>query len=438
MIENDEDAATGLLNRRAFLREVAELKQQNASTRYRGCLLILQFPVIKSLKAAGKPDDPGDDAIRHLLAVLETRTRTRDSVGRVARHSLCILLRGCQPPNAVIVADQYAALLRDIVISDNGKQLPMQLRYRVVSLDKEEQNSISGATRVVLGPPVDVNTRLTHQFEVTGNKVDFAVSKVVSLNSARAGKKLAQGQHDNANTGSGSLPHKSGKVLQLGIKNQNQFWRMRPGMLLLRKPLVCCHRLQAVGRHETGQSLRTMPFFTSILNALALNRGEVRPRIESQIILPVDSVQIDADFPQWVADSCKQLRVAPSDICLSLDVDSLALNLRRVGPLLRQLNHSGIRLMLEGASSASQLKMAQRIAQFDYLYLSGRAITDSLTQVNDRVQLDALIDEAKAGHCEICAGGMDSTAVVTHALAMRVDIGFGRECGPSAAFPTDI
>ena len=436
MIESDEDAATGLLNRRAFVREVMELRQQGARTRYLGCLLVLQFPVIKSLEITGKPDDPGDDAMRHLLAVLETRTRTRDPMGRIARHSLCILLRGCLTHNAMVVADQYAALLRDIVISVNDKQFPMQLRYRVVSLDKREQRAVCGATRIIYGPPIDQDTKLSHQLEVTGNKVDFAVSKVVSLNSARAEKKQTTARSEGSETG---MPNrKKGQVLRLGMKNQTHSWRMRPGMLLLRKPLVCCHRLQGVGVGETAQNLQMLPLFASMLNALALNRGEARPRIESQIILPIIPGQIDADFPQWVADRCKQLRVAPSDICLSLEVDSLALDLRRAGPLLRQLNNKGIRLMLEGPSSASQFRMTQKIAQFDYLYVSGRAMTDSLSRLDERVRLSALIDEARAGHCEICAGGVDSAAMIEHGLAMKVDIGFGRGCGASTAFPMNV
>lgn len=190
-----------------------------------------------------------------------------------------------------------------------------------------------------------------------------------------------------------------------------------------------------MGVVRTDESLRHMDLFASLLAALALDNKQTRPVIESQLILQVEASQIDQQFPQWLSARCKQMRVSPSDICLSLSVESLSKDLRTVSPILRQFNRHGIRLMLEGVASSNQFRMMQNIAHFDYLYVSGRAINDSFTKLSERMELEAIIAVAREHHCEICSGGVDSQVMLAHALAMNIEIGFGRECGASIAFP---
>ena len=431
------DSATGLLSRQAFLEEVREAHRLMPQRLRRGCLLILHFSVIQSLTATVRDDDASaviaDDALRHLLAIVEKRVRTRDTLGRISRHSLCILLKGCKESDAVVVADQYAALLGDIVVTERERQLPMDMRYRIVPLDARGSRPRQGVSRLIVAPALQGNARLSKQFDVAGNTVDLSSSKVVSLNALRVDKSSSSQIDRTVDANVVGM----NSVLEVGERDNAQSWRLRPGMLLQRKPLVCCFRLQPVGVAKMGGSLQNTDLFASILTALGLSSRETRPLVESQLILPVHSSQIDPQFSQWLADRCKQMRVAPSDICLSINIDTLSATLRNVGPILRQLNRNGIRLMLEGARSSSQLRMIKNVAQFDYLYISGRTLNDSLTKSDLRVELESIITEAREQQCEICAGGIDSAAMFNHALVMQIEIGFGRQCGASTAFPDD-
>lgn len=433
--DEQRDAATGLLSRQAFLDEVREVHRLMPQRLRRGCLLILQFPVIQSLGAGVDNDesstDRADDALCHLLAIVEKRVRTRDTIGRISPHSLCILLKGCKESDAVVVADQYAVLLRDIVISDGKRQLPLDLRYRIVPLDARGSRPRQGVSRLIVAPALQDNARLSKQFDVAGNTVDLSSSKVVSLNAIRDDKSASRQGHDSVDA---ALPG-SGSVLEVGARDSAQSWRLRPGMLIQRKPLICCFRLQPVGVVKMGGSLQNTDLLASMLTALGMSDKEKRPIIESQLILPVQASQIDAQFASWLAAQCKQMRVSPSDICLSLSVESLSATLRSVAPILRQLNRNGVRLMLEGAGSSSQFRMIKNVAQFDYLHVSGRTLNDSYTKVSLRVELESIITEAREQQCEISAGGIDSVAMLNHALAMKVEIGFGRQCGASTSFP---
>ncbi|MFK7992553.1 MAG: EAL domain-containing protein [Granulosicoccus sp.] len=435
--KGDRDPATGLLSRQAFLEEVREAHRLMPLRLNRGCLLILHFPVIQSMVTGGSADelsaDSADDAMLHLLAIVETRVRTRDTLGRISRHSLCILLKGCNESDAIIVADQYAALLRDIVVKSGKKYMPMDMRYRIVPLDSRGKRSRQGVSRLVVAPPIDNFSTLSKQIDVAGNIVDLSSSKVVSLNAMRTVK---PDSHPGCPVDDPAHTLKN-SVLDLGGRDRAHAWRLRPGMLVQRKPLVCCHRLQPMGIVNTANRLQDTDLFISMLTALGLSSPEKRPIVESQLILPVQANQIQPEFPQWLAERCKQMRVAPSDICLSFSVDSLAPKLRNIAPILRQLNSNGIRLMLEGAASANQFRMMKNVAQFDSLFISGRTLNDSLTKIAMRVELEAVITEAREHQCEICAGGIDSAAMLIHATTMQIEIGFGRQCGASTAFPEE-
>ena len=435
-VSDARDPATGLLNRRAFLKEVHEIQRSTPARLRRGCLLILNYPVLQLLADGDEGQEAVDDALRHLLAIVETRVRTRDTLGRIAPHSLCLLLKGCREPDAVVVADQYVALLRDVVVQCAGRQLPLDLRYRIVSLDAPGSKPRQGVSRLVVAPALPDHTTLAKQIEVAGNRVDLSTSKVVSLNAARAiRKELGAGSETDEKAGTDSGGTDSAIVLEVGSRDSAQSWRLRPGMLIGRKPLICCFRLQPMGVAHMSGSLQRTDLFSSVLAALALDNKQTRPVVESQLIVPILANQIDIKFAQSVSALCQQMRVSPSDICLSLNIESLSKELRTVSPVLRQLNRVGIRLMLEGVLSASQFRMMKNVAQFDYLHVSGRKLQDSLVTVSERVELQSIIDVAREQQCEICSGGIDSQVLLNHALAMKIEIGFGRECGASIAFP---
>jgi EAL domain-containing protein (putative c-di-GMP-specific phosphodiesterase class I) len=91
--------------------------------------------------------------------------------------------------------------------------------------------------------------------------------------------------------------------------------------------------------------------------------------------------------------------------------------------------------MIEGIDGALQLKSLFKLANFDYLYISGRALNDSKSQPLVRQEIEAMLQLADAKHCEVCSEGVDTPAMLEHATSLGVDIGFGRACGKSVPFP---
>jgi len=428
--ESTLDPATGLLHRAAFLKEVRDAQAGSQNSQLRGCLLILHFPGLLDV-AQNEGSTASVLTLKNILAIIETRLRRRDTLGRIGAQSLCLLLRQCRESDAVVIADQYEALLNDVAFDEKLQQALAGFHYRVVALDTTGRQSRSADDS-------DVNARALSEAAVllstieSFTQVDLSdPGELLSIEPTTTEQReslvldtLAEGaaaDAESANNGKTELSAQS--------------WRLKPGHLLNLQLLATCYRIQPVGFANTNQPLPENPMFDAALNALALNLKQARPAIESQLILPVDASQLTNEASYWLKDRCRRQRVAPSDICLLLSVESVSRDLRTCMPVLRRLNRQGIRLMLEGVSSAPQFTALQNLAGFDYVWVSAKALQGSILDIRKRHELEALVDAAHAQHREVCVAGIDSQALLEHAQALRIDIGFGRMCGRSLPFP---
>ena len=423
------DPVTGLLNRAAFLKEVRQARAASNSSQRRGCLLILHFPGLVEV-AENEGPDVASHSLKNLLAIIETRLRGRDTLGRIGAQSLCLLLRQCKESDALIIADQYEGLLNDVTLDDKIQRSLAGFHYRIVAMDTNNRHSRTS-------DPGEVNARALSEAALllstiqSFTQVDLsAPGELVPLEPTTTEQReslvmdtLAQGAaaQDSTNNDKAELSAQS--------------WRLKPGHLLNAQFLATCYRVQPVGFAKTDLPLAENPMFHAALDALALNLKQARPAIESQLILPVDATQLTNEASFWLKERCKRQRIAPSDICLLLSVESVSRDLRTCMPILRRLNRQGIRLMLEGVSSAPQFTALQNLAGFDYLLISAKTLQGSILDIRKRQELDALVDSAHAQHREVCAAGVDSQALLEHARQLRIDIGFGRICGRSLPFP---
>lgn len=426
MVDDSETEPTsGPLNRQAFVRALRSTQETLPESKHRGCLLVFRFPILQKL-AESQGEDALDDALGHLLAIIETRLRSRDTLGRISLNSVCVLLKQCRVSDAIVVADQYVSLLKDIVINVGGRQRALDIRYRVVPLDLVVNRAGQGASSLIRSADVSVAGSLQKQIQVSTNHVDLSQSKIVSLRDMRQPQLAAQSEPVRVVRVPDAAP-----MAQLPISS----WRLKPGMLINRNCLVCCFRLQQVGQRAAPMTLQQSSVFTAVLRALSLDKSNTRPMVESQIILPVLLEQIDVGFPEWVAERCDQMRVAPSDICLSFNDRDLMIGLKDKSAVLRQLKRRGLKLMIEGVQSAMRFSTIQALVDIDYLYFSGRMLNDAIGQAQARQDLEELISVAGARHCEICSAGVDTPRLIKYAQALNIEIGFGKLCGRSLPFP---
>lgn len=423
------DPVTGLLHRAAFLQEVRDAQTGEKKNKRRGSLLILHFPGLLNV-AQDEGPNVATTALKNLLAIIETRLRRRDTFGRIGEQSLCLLLRNCKESDALVIADQYEALLNDVAFDETLQRALAGFHYRVVALDTNN-------THLPMSDNEDVNARALSEASVLLSTIQSftqadlsAPGELVAIEPTTTEQRESLVMDTLAQSPAGSdSPDKDTAELSA------QSWRLKPGHLLNSQLLATCYRMQPVGFANTNQPLPENPMFNAALDALALNLKQARPAIESQLILPVDATQLTNEASFWLKERCRRQRIAPSDICLLLSVESVSKDLRTCMPILRRLNRQGIRLMLEGVNSAPQFTALQNLAGFDYLWISAKALQGSILDVRKRQELEALVEAAHGQHREVCAAGIDSQALLEHAQVLRIDIGFGRMCGRSLPFP---
>ncbi len=431
--DSTRDPSTGLLHRAAFLAEVRASQSKASSQVRRGCLLILHFPVLKEIASQGG-NTAAVEALHHLLGVVETRLRSRDTLGRIGEHSLCILLRQCLEANALIIADQYVALLRDVVIDTGGFRAPMDLLYRVVALDARGNRPRQGLSRLVKAPAISDTSRLLSSLSQQSRALDTEANKIIPFKRhSSAGSSVSHSADKHTPARVTRLPDTT--VLPIQLISEQQASRLKPGLMLKHRPLVCCYRMHPVSTAPSGESLQTNKQIHAALGMLSLAFERTKPLVDNQIIVTIDAAQLSIQSASWLRDQCRELRITTSDVCLAVHVDSLNHELRARLPALRRLNRLGIRVMLEGLRSAVQFAALKNLAVFDYLMISGRMVHASMDTVRIRQEMAILIEQARAQRCEICATGIDSPVLLSHAQSMDIDIGFGRQCGKSLPFP---
>ena len=415
--DSTKDRATGLLHREAFLAEVRKSQSNGFEQVRRGCLLILHFPVLKYIVAKGGEEE-AITALLNLLGIIETRLRSRDTIGRIGRHSLCIHLNKCAEPDAMMIADQYAALLREVVLEFNGNRAPMDLHYRIVPLDWRGRRPRQGVSRIIKAQ--DDAAHLAEAIHTLGSASQVKSADVVPLVSNRPGANVATVE--------------SGKDDAM-IYNARQSYRLKPGVLLKHNSIVGCYRIVPVGIVQEQTPLQQCTMLSESLVALAYTSLNGKRKIETPLVIRLTSSQLDNGSALWLKDQCRVLRVAPADVCLAFSIDSISRNLRTSLPALRALNRHGIRVMLEDISSSAQLSAFRHLAVFDCLLISAKVMLGSLTQARARKELESLIAVAVAQKREVFASGIDTPALLEHAHNLGIDVGFGRMCGKSKPLP---
>ncbi|MGQ7843196.1 EAL domain-containing protein [Granulosicoccus sp. 3-233] len=419
--ELQRDPQTGLLRRAAFLAEVRKSRTDGVSQVRRGCLLILHFPVLRQIQEAAGGEASGI-AMMNLLGIVETRHRSRDTMGRLGDHSLCIFLRRCKEEDAMLIAEQYVALLRDVILEAGETRASMDLHYRIVPLDWRGRRSRQGVSKMVKSP--DDAARVVSAIKTLACTGGPGLGQLVHLSPP----------HRPPSTVASAAGTTGAEAVTLAASG----YRLLPGMLMQHRPLVCCYRVRPLGVFTAAGALSASPLISAVLDTLALGAEQARPVIESQLIVPVEAAQLNSESARWLKSECRERRVAPSDVCLSLHVDSLTRDLRASLPAIRSLNRQGIMLMLEGVSSAAQFKAIRHLAGFDYLLISPKDLQASLLQIRARQELESLLVMAREQQRQVCAAGIDTPALLAHAQVLNVDIGFGRRCGRSEPFPIAV
>ena len=395
------DAGTGLLRRAAFRHELASYLDNAPAREKRGCLLVIRFPVLQRL-ARGYARETVDKALCDLLAMLETRLRGRDNMGRLTVHSLCVHLRRCAPSHARSVARDYLDLLESLDIEVDGKSFSVSPQLRIVLLDKADAGSLAGATVI------------SHHAKVR----EAELTSLSALNPV--GTDVIRQRHSS----------KFADVLT--FDSRQEYWRVEPSRWLCsRNEDIHMVRLRSLSKHVCVSNAQYM---LRILDALSLNPDHRLRTVPNRIAIPTELDSLSCDTVRWLVDQTRERRVSPADICFEFAADEASEQLRNSLPLLRRLRRTGFRLMLSRADNLRVLATLQRALKVDYVIVSAKRLQLSVSKDDVRDELATLVKSVHDEGGRVVVSGIDTEHLASHAQSLQLDLGFGRFCGRSLPF----
>ncbi|NMN06276.1 MULTISPECIES: GGDEF domain-containing protein [unclassified Novosphingobium] len=115
VVAAQEDALTGILNRRGFLDEIVTLINDGV----RGCVVLLDVDYFKSVNDTLGHDE-GDRILGALAALLSRQTRRVDLVARWGGEEFVVFLPGCVEEEASRIMGRIAQVMRQAPIGQVG------------------------------------------------------------------------------------------------------------------------------------------------------------------------------------------------------------------------------------------------------------------------------------------------------------------------------
>ena len=130
----ERDPLTGVANRRAFNRALAEL-QHRAGTARAGALIVIDLDNFKYVNDR-LGHQRGDDVLRHVARAIRRRVRDTDLVARLGGDEFGVVLQGVNAERAQAVADDLRAGIRE-AFTDLPPRAALDASVGVASLGPE-------------------------------------------------------------------------------------------------------------------------------------------------------------------------------------------------------------------------------------------------------------------------------------------------------------
>ena len=131
----DRDPLVGVLNPRAFTRELARAVAGAARHEHEAALVALDIEALKEINAVhGRA--AGDAALAHVGRIVSGHVRTTDAVGRVRDDEFGVLLAFAGPKAAAAKMARLAAKIEATPIPlRSGEAVTVRVRYAVAAVD---------------------------------------------------------------------------------------------------------------------------------------------------------------------------------------------------------------------------------------------------------------------------------------------------------------
>jgi diguanylate cyclase (GGDEF)-like protein/PAS domain S-box-containing protein len=405
------DALTGLINRREF---ETRLTQAVEAVRQHGCRQVLLYLDLDQFKlindTCGHP--AGDQLLRQITGVLQSRVRSVDTLARLGGDEFGILLADCSLDQALRVADTLRQAIRDyrFIWQDGAFGVGVSIGIVEISADTPSVAGVmsaadvacyaakdQGRNRVQLYKPDDVpeRHREMHWVSKLTRACDEGRFELFYQPIVPTGASVAEREHFE---------------LLLRLRDES-------GGLVAPAEFI-----------PAAERYNVMPSIDRWVVRQALDR--VVHRIASGMKPYTIAVNLsgtslnDERFLEYLIAELSARDLAPGAMCFEITETAAIANLGNVVHFMRELKARGCHFALDDFGSGLSSFMYLKTLPVDYLKIDGQFIENVTRDPVDRSMVEAISQVGKVMGIQTIAERVESAEVL--AELGRLGIGFAQ------------
>jgi diguanylate cyclase (GGDEF)-like protein/PAS domain S-box-containing protein len=368
----DHDALTGLLNRRAFARELAS--HAGLASRYgpEGTVLMIDLDQFKYVNDTNG-HQAGDELIVRLGELLSDRLRTSDVLARLGGDEFAVLLPKADMDTAELVAQSILETLRDNAISIAGTRRKITASIGIASF--EQGADLNGEDALI-------NADLALYDAKAAGRDQASIFNPERPAAARMKGRITWGQQITAALETDNFTLLAQPIIDLATSTVSQYellLRMNDEHGELIPPgafLQVAERLDLI--HDID-----MWVVTHGIQALA-DLAPERPDIALEINLSGRSLS-DQKLLEHIDAELRHTRVAPQRIIFEVTETAALTSLTKARAFGEHLSQIGCRFALDDFGGGLGSFYYLKHLVFDYLKIDGEFIRNALSDNTDRL-----------------------------------------------------
>ncbi|MHB8723317.1 MAG: PAS domain S-box protein, partial [Steroidobacteraceae bacterium] len=406
------DALTGLINRREFEnRLTAAVENARADASARHALLYLDLDQFKLVNdTCGHP--AGDQLLKQITGVLQSRVRSRDTLARLGGDEFGILLQNCSLEQALRIADTLRQAIRDFrfIWQDGALELGVSIGIVEITSDTPTVASVMSAADVACYSAKDLGRNRVQLY-----KPDHVPERHREMHWV---SKLARACDESrfelyyqpiVPIGSSALEHEHFELM-LRLRDES-------GALVTPAEFI-----------PAAERYNVMPSIDRWVVRQALDRlvhrvgSGVRP-FTIAVNLSGTSLN-DERFLEYLIAELSSHELAAGAMCFEITETAAIANLGNVVYFMRELKARGCHFALDDFGSGLSSFMYLKTLPVDYLKIDGQFVENVTHDRIDRSVVEAISQVGKAMGIQTIAERVESPEVL--AELGRLGIGYAQ------------
>jgi len=418
------DVLTGLINRREFENRLTtawkEVQQQPDLQHTMVYVDLDQFKIVND--TCGHP--AGDDLLRQIAGLLQTRVRSNDILARLGGDEFGILLQNCNVAVATRVADSIRQAIRDFRFTWDDNTLQVGASIGIVELTAETESiaSLLSSADVACYSAKDSGRNRVRAYDPSTASARHREMRWVSrLTSA---------------TEEGRLDLAFQPIIAVAGGNQT-----RPHYELLLRLRDDDGRVVMPDEFiPAAERFNVMPLLDRVVIQRVLRT--LVPSRRDRVVDPPYTVAVnlsgsslaDPGFVESLIEQLDEHDPTPGVLCFEIKETAAVANLANASHLMRELTGRGCLLSLDDFGSALSSFSYLRNLPVHYLKIDGQFVQDVASDPMDRALVEAIVKIGQAMGVHVVAERVESQPVLD---ALR-QIGVGYAQGYLLGRPAPI